>query len=80
VAYREQSELVTVYRNVDPMLVQIAQDLLCGAGIEAYVFDAETSRMLGMMRGRAAAVPPRVVVYEDRAEEARGRLQEHGFI
>lgn len=77
--YREQADLVAVYRNVDPVLVQIAQDFLRGAGIEAFVFDAETSRMLGMVRGRAA-VPPRLMVYLDRAEEARERLQELGFI
>jgi hypothetical protein len=78
-ASREQAKLVTIYRNGDPMLVQIARDLLRGAGIEAFVFDAETLTMLTTMRGHSA-VPPRLVVYEDRAEEARERLQELGFI
>jgi hypothetical protein len=65
-ARRGQAELVTVYRNGDLMLVQIARDLLSGAGIEAFVFDAETSTMLAMLRDRSA-VPARFVVYEDRA-------------
>ncbi len=61
----EQSSLVTVYSNDDIILVNIARDLLISAGIETYIFDAETPRMLAI-QGRAA-VPPRLMVYADRA-------------
>ena len=76
---REQAELVTVFTNLDATLLQIAHDLLRDAGIESFIFDTETSRMLGIFRGRAA-VPPRLMVYADRAKEARECLTELGFI
>lgn len=67
---REQAELVTIYTNLDVMLLHIARDFLRDTGIEAYIFDAETSRMLGPFRGRAA-VPPRLVVCGPRGRSPR---------
>jgi len=75
---RERAELVNIYTNLDVMLLHMARDFLRDAGIEAYIFDAETSRMLGMLRGRAA-VPPRLMVYADHAEEAREVLKALNF-
>jgi len=74
---REQAELVTIYTNLDVMLLHIARELLRDGGIEAYIFDAETSRILGMY-GRAA-VPPRLMVFADRVESAREILSAQGF-
>jgi len=71
---REHAELVCIYKNLDEILVHMAQDFLRDAGIDAFIFDAETSRMLGIVRGRAA-VPPRLMVYADCAEEARKVLK-----
>jgi hypothetical protein len=70
----QRAELVCIYRNLDAILVHMARDFLREARIESYIFDAETSRMLGIVRGRAA-VPPRLMVYADRAEEARKVLK-----
>jgi len=67
---RDHAELVCIYKNLDEILVHMAQDFLRDAGIDAFIFDAETSRMLGIYKGRAA-VPPRLMVYGDCAEEAR---------
>jgi Putative prokaryotic signal transducing protein len=74
---RERAALVTIYTNLDVMLLHMARDFLRDAGIETFIFDAETSRMLAF-RGRAA-VPPRLMVYADRAEEAREVLKELDF-
>ncbi len=71
---REQSRLVTVFTNLDVALIHLARDLLSSAGIAAYIFDEDTPRILGFY-GRAA-VPPRLMVYADRAEEAREMLKE----
>lgn len=75
---REGADLVTIYANLDVVLLQMARDFLDDAGIDAHIFDAETSRMLGVFYGRAA-VPPRLMVYADRAEEAREVLKALGF-
>jgi putative signal transducing protein len=76
-SHRKRAELVTIYTNLDVMLLNMARDFLRDAGIEAFIFDAETSRILAF-RGRAA-VPPRLLVYAERAAEAREVLKELDF-
>ena len=71
----DQSELREVLASIDPVPVQMARDLLEQSGIEAFVVDTEGSRMLGS----TAAVPSRLMVHADRAEEALERLKELGF-
>jgi Putative prokaryotic signal transducing protein len=68
-------ELAEVLASIDPLEVQMARDFLTEAGIEAFVFDDESSRMLGT----TAAIPARLMVHADRAVEARERLKELGF-
>jgi hypothetical protein len=53
----------------------MAHDYLTDAGIESYVFDAMSSRMLGTTAG----VPVRLMVHRDAAKDARERLSELGF-
>jgi Putative prokaryotic signal transducing protein len=68
-------ELEQVFTSIDPVRVQMARDLLDAGGIEAFIFDGETSRMLGS----TVAVASRLMVYADEAEEARERLRDLGF-
>jgi hypothetical protein len=53
----------------------MAHDYLNEAGIESFVFDAGSSRLLGT----TAAVPTRLMVHRDAAKDARDRLNELGF-
>jgi hypothetical protein len=69
-------DLTEVFTSVDPMQVQMAHDLLDGTGIETFIFDDESSRMLGS----TAAVPARLMVHAANADEARSRLKELGFV
>jgi len=68
-------ELVEVLSSIDPAPVQIARDLLTGAGIECFVFDSDSSRLLGT----TAAVCTRLMVPRELAEDARQRLKELGL-
>ncbi len=72
----ELAGLVKIFASPDSLQVSIARDFLTGAGIETFVFDDGSSRMLGS----TAAVPTRLMVHADRADEARERLRELGFI
>ncbi len=71
----DPAELEEILASIDPLQVRMARDFLAEAGIEAFVFDGESSRMLGT----TAAVPSRLMVHADRAGEARERLKELGF-
>ena len=53
----------------------MAHDLLDGSGIETFIFDDDSSRMLGS----TGAVPSRLMVHAADADEARSRLKELGF-
>jgi len=71
----DPSELEEIFTSIDPTPVRMAHDYLNEAGIESYVFDAASSRMLGTTAG----VPVRLMVHRDAAEDARDRLNELGF-
>lgn len=68
--------LTEVFASIDPMQVRMAYDLLDGSGIEAFIFDGDSSRMLGS----TGAVPARLMVHTGDADEARSRLKELGFV
>jgi hypothetical protein len=72
----DPAELVEVFASMDSLQVSIARDFLTEAGIENFVFDDESSRMLGS----TAAVPTRLMVHADRADEAHERLKDLGFV
>jgi hypothetical protein len=71
----DPSELEEIFASIDPTPVRMAHDYLNEAGIESYVFDAGSSRLLGT----TAAVPTRLMVHHDAAKDARDRLNELGF-
>lgn len=71
----QAAELEQIFTSIDPMQVRMARDLLEGGGIEAFIFDGESSRMLGS----TVAVEARLMVHADSAAEARSRLKELGF-
>ena len=67
--------LETVFQSIDPFQVRMACDLLQQGGIEAFIFDDESSRMLGT----TSAIEARLMVHADCVEEARSQLRELGF-
>jgi hypothetical protein len=71
----ETATLETVYQSIDALRVQMACDFLRRGGIEAFIFDNESSRMLGS----TSAVEARLMVHADQMAEARSQLQELGF-
>ena len=71
----EPDVLATVFQSIDPVRVRMAYDLLRQGGIEAFIFDDESSRMLGS----TSAIEARLMVHADCVEEARSRLRELGF-
>ena len=71
----DPSDLEEVLASIDPTPVRMAHDYLNQSGIESFVFDAASSRMLGT----TAAVPARLMVHADAAAEARLRLKDLGF-
>ncbi len=73
---QEEPELQEVFASIDALQVQMARDQLDSSGIQTFVFDGESSRMLGT----TAAVPTRLMVAAPDAAEALDRLKELGFI
>ncbi len=71
----DPSELEEIFASIDPTPVRMAHDYLNEAGIESFVFDAASSRLLGT----TVAVPTRLMVHRDAAKDARDRLNELGF-
>jgi hypothetical protein len=71
----EPPALEPVFRTIDPVQLRMAFDLLQQGGIEAFIFDDESSRMLGS----TSAIEARLMVHADCVEEARSRLRELGF-
>jgi len=71
----DPEELQEVLACIDPFQAQMARDLLTEAGIEVFLFDSDSSRMLGSI----GAVPTRIMVHADKAVEAREALKDLGF-
>ncbi|HVN29223.1 MAG TPA: DUF2007 domain-containing protein [Candidatus Binataceae bacterium] len=69
-------ELEEVFTAIDPTQALMARDYLVAEGIDVFVTDEESSRMLGT----TAAVPSRLMVHADDIEEARRILTDLGFI
>jgi hypothetical protein len=61
-SHREPAELVTIYANLDVMLLNMPRDFLRDVEVAALIFDTDASRMLGQGR---AAVPARLMIYAD---------------
>jgi hypothetical protein len=68
-------QLEEVFTSIDSMQVDMARDLLESSGMECFVFDESSSRMLGS----TAAIPTRLMVHAEDAAEAREALKELGF-
>jgi hypothetical protein len=73
--HNEPAALETVFQTIDPVRIRMAYDLLQQGGIEAFIFDGESSRMLGS----TSAIEARLMVHANCIEEARSRLRELGF-
>ncbi|HKV55874.1 MAG TPA: DUF2007 domain-containing protein [Candidatus Binataceae bacterium] len=71
----QDAALETVFQSIDPVQVRMARDLLQQGGLEAFIFDDESSRMLGS----TVAVESRLMVHADSVAEALSRLKELGF-
>jgi Putative prokaryotic signal transducing protein len=71
----QNSKLVLVFTNIDPVVVKLARDLLEAGGIETFIFDDQAAQMLGS----TVAVNARLMVHAEAADEARDRLKELGF-
>ncbi|HEY2106279.1 MAG TPA: DUF2007 domain-containing protein [Candidatus Binataceae bacterium] len=72
---QDPGELVEVLASIDPMQVRIAHDMLASNGIESFIFDEDSSRMLGT----TAAVPARLMVHADARDEVMELLKELDF-
>jgi hypothetical protein len=73
---QDPAALETVFQSIDPMQIRMAHDLLEQGGIESFIFDDESSRMLGS----TPAVESRLMVHADSLAEAQSRLKELGFL
>jgi Putative prokaryotic signal transducing protein len=71
----DPAELVEVLASIDAMQVRMAHDMLESNGIESFIFDEESSRMLGS----TAAIPARLMVHADVRDDALKLLGELGF-
>jgi hypothetical protein len=71
----DPAALVEVLASIDSMQVRMAHDMLESNGIESFIFDEESSRMLGS----TAAVPARLMVHADVRDDALKLLGELGF-
>lgn len=72
---QDPAELVEVLASIDPMQVRMAHDMLASNGIESFIFDTESSRMLGT----TAAIPARLMVHADVYDDVMKLLTELGF-
>jgi hypothetical protein len=66
--------LATVMSDTDPTKVELARSILESSGMEAFVFDRHLSALYG------AALPMRLVVHAEDADDALAALKRFGFI
>jgi hypothetical protein len=71
----DPEQLVEVLAAIDAMQVRMAHDMLESNGIQSFIFDEESSRMLGS----TAAIPARLMVHADVSDEALKLLSDLGF-
>src|ERR1035437_9162068 len=68
----DPSELEEIFASIDPTPVRMAHDYLNEAGIESFVFDAGSSRLLGT----TAARPTPLRVHGNGGKAPRSRLDD----
>ena len=68
--------LIEVYANFDAVVVSFARDALESVHIESFISDENASR-IGF--GGGHYIPARLMVYADKATEARDCLRELGI-
>jgi hypothetical protein len=71
----DSAELVEVLASGDSIQVRMAHDMLASNGIESFIFDEDSSRMLGSTHG----VPARLMVHADVRDDALKVLSDLGF-
>jgi len=68
--------LIEVYANFDSLVVSFARDALESVHIKSFIFDENATR-IGF--GGGHYIPARLMVYADKAAEARDCLRELGI-
>jgi hypothetical protein len=66
--------LVTIFSSLDPSQMDLARSMLESGGLEVFVLDRQFSGLYG------SAVPMRLAVHAEDADDARAALQRFGFL
>ena len=72
----DPDRLVSAFENIDASLLWIARDELASVAIESFILGEITPRLVVVTR---MAMPARLMVYAERADEARRCLRDLGF-
>jgi hypothetical protein len=73
----DPNRLVSVFENVNGSLLWIARDELASVGVESFIIGENLARIAGSML--PSLFPARLMVYADKADEARQCLRDLGF-